>query len=109
MGEYRVCEFQKEYKMLTSKMRNKSEYFYKLGLLVAYASEIEKGYKVTKVLKANAKGTKVNYVPFKDNKDISEYIDMVKGMSAELQGMEVDLNEIEEVTSKEVKEALFGK
>lgn len=69
-----VCiSFQKHYKGLTTKLEKNDPDLFKLGLLVAYASELDKGFGVVKQLKTYSNGTKMNYERIDTNEKAEAY------------------------------------
>lgn len=94
MSDYEVTGFQKGYKMLNSKMLENEPNAFALGLLVAYSSEIKKGFYVDKQLKTNPKGTNFNFKKFKTSEEVEKY--------------KIKLNEILNMIDKEdcIKEIL---
>lgn len=94
--DYEVIEFQKEYYMLDNKFKKANEELFKLGIIVAYESELSKGFIVKKQLKTTNKGTKFNYKKIETEEELNNYFAKVKSMIKE-----IDLNlTIEKLKSK---------
>lgn len=84
MSDYTVIGFQKVYKGLNLKMQKNEPEAFKLGVLVAYASELDKGFGVVKQLKTNSKGTAFNYELIDTKEKAEKYEKKVKEIKEEL-------------------------
>lgn len=81
---YEVIEFQKVYFRLNSRFKKADEELFNLGLIVAYESELNKGFIVKKQLKTTNKGTKFYYKKIETEEELNNYINEVKLMIKKL-------------------------
>ena len=81
---YQVIEFQKEYHMLNNNFKKSNEELFKLGIIVAYESELTKGFIVKKQLKTTNKSTKFNYKKIETEEELNDYLIKVKSMIKEI-------------------------
>lgn len=84
MSEYQLYGFQKNYKILTAKLEKERPMMYKMGLLIAYSAELDRGFGVKKKLKANSKGTNFNYRLLDTKEKIEEYKKQVDKIQEEI-------------------------
>ena len=82
--DYEVIEFQKEYHMLNNKFKKADEALFNLGIIVAYESELTKGFIVKKQLKTTNKSTKFNYKKVETEEELNDYLIKVKSMIKEI-------------------------
>lgn len=82
--KFKVVGFQKEYSMLDTKFKKVDEDLFNLGILVAYTSELGKGFIVKKQLKTTNTGTKFNYKPVENEEEFEEYIAKVREMESKI-------------------------
>lgn len=84
MGDYQVIGFQKTFKILTAKLEKERPIMYKMGVLIAYSAELERGFGVKKKLKANSKGTNFNYELLDTEEKVKEYKEKVNKLQSEV-------------------------
>ncbi|MGL5330182.1 MAG: hypothetical protein ACRDD7_13005 [Peptostreptococcaceae bacterium] len=84
MGYASVYEFQKEYYMLDNKFLKADKDLFDLGVLVAYTSELDKGFMVKKQLKTTSNGTKFNYKKIESQEEANAYSANVREMANKL-------------------------
>lgn len=82
--DYEVVEFQKEYSMLNNRFLKVDKDLFDLGVLVAYTSELNRGFIVKKQLKTTSKGTKFNYKKIDSQEEADTYCSKVMEMSKRL-------------------------
>lgn len=82
--DYEVVEFQKEYSMLNNRFLKVDKDLFDLGVLVAYTSELNRGFIVKKQLKTTSKGTKFNYKKIDSQEETDTYYSKVREMSKRL-------------------------
>lgn len=102
---YEVVEFQKEYSMLDNKFKKADEDLFNLGVIVAYESELNRGFIVKKQLKTTSKGTKFNYKKAKTEEELNDYIAKVKAMIKEID-MELVMREFKSKIEQIEKESV---
>ncbi|MEG0133973.1 MAG: hypothetical protein RR782_07595 [Clostridium sp.] len=68
-----VHEFQKEYTSITSKTAIGSKE-YDLAMIAIHCAEGDIGFKVKRINKPTRKGTKVTFIPIKDEVDFNKYL-----------------------------------
>lgn len=85
MSNHTVKKLEKEYLMLTSNLKSENPCEYDLGIIIAYTSELERGFKVGYQYEADEEGTKIDFVPFKNQEDISSYEELVLKMAKDFE------------------------
>ena len=80
MTDFKVCGFQKNYKMLDSAFEKENKELYDLGVLVAHISELKDGFIVKKKLKTTTTGTKFNYKVCESQEEADAYRIKLKEM-----------------------------
>lgn len=79
--EFIIYEFQKEYTVLDNKLKKSNEDAFKLGLLVAYTSELKNGFIVKRQLKTTNTGTKITYKQIDNQQEADKYQKKIRKMS----------------------------
>ena len=94
MIEVELKSFQKRYSKLNTNLQEQFPRIFKLGILVAYNSELSRGYVVEDILKTTEDGTIFKYIKIKDSKHESSYKFKVNQTQSNLLGDQL-IDEIE--------------
>lgn len=97
-NDINVYKFQKDYPTLNNSLLKSSKELFEIGIIMARASELEKGFIVSKQLKTTSKGTRFNFVPAKDENELREYMKEIKDRLEA-----VDINKIESDIEKRIE------
>lgn len=85
MSEYSVKKIEKSYPLLTLDLKTTKPCEYELGLIIAYTSELERGFKVGNQYKSDEDGTKIDFVPFENQEDIESYEKLILKMAKDFE------------------------
>lgn len=91
-----IVGFQKEYRMLTTKLKKDKPELFNLGVIVAYTSEIENCFMVKKQLKTTSSGTKFNYEAIKSKEELEDYTEKVSSLTEAL-GVEAEIEKMKKI------------
>ena len=93
MSEYSVKKIENSYPLLPLDLKTTKPCEYELGLIIAYTSELERGFKVGNQYKSDEDGTKIDFVPFENQEDIESYekliLKMAKDFEQKYEGWEI--------------------
>ena len=75
-----VLEYQKNYSALDMKMMEECKALYDFSVIYIYACELEYGFKVKRINKTTAKGTKVTYSKIESKEELDDYLKKIEDM-----------------------------